>query len=463
MTSAAATVVVILLYLIAVAWVGWSGRSLATKSDMFNIFGRRARTIRAMAAYLSLIGAGELIAITQLGYDNGWYVLWFLGGLTCGYFFLSGTSERMRLAARVRGINTLAGYFSDQFGSSAGIAISIVFLLSLGSLLTIQFILGSDLVQIITGVPAWIVSIVMGAVIVSYLVSAGFVAVLSTDVLRGVMMTIVLVVLVGFVALQASDNAGRTGAFSPLPVSEAVVLFVLAFFGAVCAADIWQTVFASEDKGVVQRSMIYAGLAFFAMGVLIAHIGMIAKAVVPNLPSEIPVLVAAAEQLFPGALAPLVALLITGSIMATADTEIWVISTTLVSNVRPSEAGRPIEQARPTAIGDFQDELRRWTRLVIPMVTVAAVAIAHVFHDALALFQGLLILLTAIAPVMLSVMFLTPSKLSVTIALWSGLAAFVVLDVVYKFAIPMNYMAFVPMLVSLSALLTSLLLNPRSS
>jgi hypothetical protein len=149
--------------------------------------------------------------------------------------------------------------------------------------------------------------------------------------------------------------------------------------------------------------------------------------------------------------------------MATADTEIWVISTTLVSNVRASEAGRPIEQTRPTAVGEFQDELRRWTRLVIPLVTVAAVAVAYVYHDALALFQGLLILLTAIAPVILSAMFFTPSKLSVTVALWSGLAAFVVLDVVYKFAIPMNYMAFAPMLVSFAALLTSLLLIPRSS
>jgi SSS family solute:Na+ symporter len=456
MTYSAITIVVVGLYLVTVFCVGWSGRRLAANSDMFNIFGRRARTIRAMAGYLSLVGAGELIIITQYGYENGWYVCWFLAGLTCGYLFLSSASERMRLLARERGINTLAGYFSDQFGPSAGGAITIVFLVSLGSLLTIQFIVGSDLIQTITGVPAIVISIVMGAIIISYLIAAGFVAVLSTDVLRTVMMTAVLVVLVGFISLQVPGS--RADLYSPLPFSNAAVLFVLAFFGAISAADIWQTIFASADKGVVRRSAIAAGLAFFLIGALIAQIGMAAKVLVPNLPNEMPVLVTAFKEVFPGALAPLVALLITGSVMATADTEIWVISTTLVSNIHPSNARRNDGGSDSGVVTNFHDELRTWTRVAIPLVTISAIGLAYVFHDALALFEGLLILLTAIGPVVLAVMFFSPTKLAVTLALWSGLAAFVVLEIVYVLAIPTNHMALVPMFVSLGVLVTVLLL-----
>jgi Na+/proline symporter len=428
---------------------------------MFNIFGRRARTVRAMAGYLSLVGAGELIAITQLGYDNGWGVLWFVSGLTVGYCFLSVTSEKMRIVAASRGINTLSGYFSDQFGAPAGVAITIVSVISLGSLLTIQFILGSDLVQALTGISAWIISIIMAAIIISYLLSAGFVAVLSTDVLRAIMMTTALLILIGLVAAQALENSLKFELYTALPIPDALVLFVLAFFGAISAADIWQTIFASADRAVVRRSMVSAGISFFIIGILIAQIGMIAKSMLTQPAPETTILISAAQVIFSGALAPLVTLLIVGSVMSTADTEIWVISALLASNVYPSEA--MVVQRAPKTSTHFQNELRRLNRFAIPLVTVAAVVFGYVFHDALALFQGLLILLTTIGPVVLGAMFFSPPRQAVLLALWSGLTTFAFLEIVYALAVPTNYIALIPMAVSFGCMLASPMFPTRAS
>src|SRR5579863_589011 len=106
----AITFALIATYLVAVMLIGWQGNTIARDSDMFNIFGRRARTVRATAGYLSLIGGGELITITQLGYSNGWSVFWFLGGVAIGFVVLAFLSSRLKDLADRRRINTLAGF-----------------------------------------------------------------------------------------------------------------------------------------------------------------------------------------------------------------------------------------------------------------------------------------------------------------------------------------------------------------
>src|SRR5258708_4884303 len=135
MGISAVTIVVVTIYLAATIYIGWRGRTLAANGDMFNVFGRRAGTLRAASGYLSLIGGGELITICQLGYDNGIDVFAFVGGIAAGFLFLAFFSERVRLIAAKQGVTTFAGYFNDQYGASASIAITVVFLLSLGSLL----------------------------------------------------------------------------------------------------------------------------------------------------------------------------------------------------------------------------------------------------------------------------------------------------------------------------------------
>lgn len=134
MTPQIAGMLAIAAYLAAVIWVGLFGHKLAQSGAMFNIFGRKARAIRAASAYLGLIGAGELITFTQLGYENGFDVLWLLIGFAVGFVILLLLSDKVRVVARDRKINTLAGYFNDQFGLSASVALSIVSVTSLGSL-----------------------------------------------------------------------------------------------------------------------------------------------------------------------------------------------------------------------------------------------------------------------------------------------------------------------------------------
>jgi Na+/proline symporter len=436
MSTAVLSISVAAVYLLAIIGIGVYGRSLAVESDMFNIFGRRAGFIRAVAGYLSLLGGGELILLSQLGFDAAYDFLWLPAGWALGFLVLAAFSEHFRFTARTRNINTLSGYFADQFGNEAGAAIALIFVVSLGSLLTIQFIVGSDLLNAITGIPRTITVIVMVCIILSYLLPSGFVAVLSTDVLRSIMMTIALCVIAISAVLHTVGGAGIASAYIPLNATERSMFVILGSFGVICAADVWQTIFASRDEWTNRRALVLAALIFPCLGYLVALLGMVAKSVVPALTPGDTALVAATNHALPTALAPLVALLITGSVMATADTEIWVISSLIVSLWLPS--GAVFEGAVLNGVVGFQNQAKRYTRLAMPVVALLAATLALISRSAVDLYEGLLVLLTAIAPVMCTVPFGRPHRVVIISGLWGAAVWFAVLSILRGFAIPLE-------------------------
>ncbi|WP_426424187.1 sodium:solute symporter family transporter [Bradyrhizobium genosp. A] len=444
MNVSVVTIVVVVFYLAATFFVGWRGKRLASSDDMFNVFGRRAGTIRAASGYLSLIGGGELITICQMGYDNGLEVYFFLGGIAAGFLFLALFSERLRRIASERGVTTFSGLFGDLFGPSASTALTGVFVLSLGSLLSIQFIVGAQLIDSITGVPATVAALVMAAIIVAYLLAAGYVAVLSTDILRAVFMSLVLIIVVGFLFVY-SRHIPPSNSFAPLGNLDRSTFFALGMFAVICAGDVWQTVFASKDRSTASRSLVIGAVCFLVFGGLIALIGVSTKAVVPEIAAGSSALIEAIRQVIPGALSPLMGLLIVGSVMATADTEIWVLSTSLLSSKLPSEA-RYASKSSPHAA--FHAELARKTRLMLPVVTLVALVLAYLTQNAQALYQGMLVLLTSIAPVVFITMFVVLRKAAVVLSLWGGLISFLVLFGFFRAEVPLEY-TFLPALISL--------------
>lgn len=442
--SQAITLMVVGLYALAVFVIGWRGRKLAADGSMFNIFGRRAGVVRASSGYLSLIGGGELITICQLGYDNGWDVFSFVGGIAAGFFFLACFSERLRLMAYQRGTTTFAGYFADQFGVASSTAVAFTFILSLGSLLSIQFIVGSDLISSVTGLSPTIAQLFMAGTILAYLMAAGYVAVLSTDVLRAVFMSAVLLIIVGFLANSTGALHRAHIAFTPLAAQDRIIYFVLGAFAVICAGDVWQTIFASKSRSAASSSLVVGAFCFLFFGALIALIGIMTKISVPVLPADSSALIEATRHVLPGLLAPLMGLLVVGSVMATADTEIWVISTSLLAWKFPSEAKF---QAEASETEPFHPRLKRATKSVLPVVTLLAIVIAFLTRDAQALYQGMLVLLTSIAPVVILAMFTRPSRASVAVGLWSGLIAFLAAFAVTRGSIPAN-LTFLPPAVS---------------
>lgn len=427
------------LYVLLLSAVGLYGHRFAASSDMFNLFGRRAGVARAAAGYLSLIGAGELVTIAQLGYDAGWSLLWFPGGISVGFLALAIGADRVRLAAAAAGATTLVGYVRATHGSAASFGLYVVYLFSLGSLLIIQFMVGGQLLSLVAGIPTQASAVVMAVVICSYLVVGGYVAVLSTDVLRLLFLAVGLVVLV-----MSARGSSPTVAIEATPLSllDAAVLFVLGFFGALCAGDVWQTIFASRSRGTMAASLVLSAAAFLIFGALVGMLGMATKTVVPELAQGGTALIAAAQSTVPANLSPLLALLIVGSVMATADTEIWVISASTANLIKSNDLTQ-----------GASSQLKTLTRSAIPIVTFSALLLAYLGQNAQNFYESLLLVLTAIAPAVVSIMLAKSSHMFVAVAIWTGLFCSALLLTYYSFAVPPN----LTVLPAIVALITTLI------
>lgn len=460
MTSAA---IAIIIYVLALVSLVWATRRQAERADMFNIFGRRAGALRATAGYLSLIGAGELITLTQLGFDNGYDLLWFPGGIAAGFLSLAIFGDFIRVRAQDVRANTLVGYVDAVYGRAASTGLALVFLIALGSLLVIQFIVGGQLLEQTAGIPVAVSRIGIGLVIVAYLVIGGYVAVLSTDVIRLFLLALIVLTLgyVGVTSYHASATPITAQALAPY---DRFTLFVLGLFGAICAGDVWQAVLASASRKVLRSSMILAAGVFLCLGLLVGLLGIATREAGLHLNGS-PALVIASSSLLGQKLAPLVALIIVGSIMATADTEIWVLSSSLVSlRERPAKDREEDVRVPRDADGDeYQDRAKRLTQLTIPIVTALAVSLSYATSNAQEIYSGLLVLLTSIAPpVFLMILGVTSSRAGISFGLWGGVIAFVTLATTYHVVIPPE-LTFAPVVVSLAFLLVGLGLDARRS
>jgi Na+/proline symporter len=416
--------VAIAVYIVALAWVVWRGRALSRTADMFNMFGRRADLVRASAGYLSLIGAGELVTLAQLGYDSGLSLLWFPGGIAAGFLVLALFGDRVRRRAAEVGAESFVDLVRAEYGGAAALGLMLTYLLALGSLLLLQFAVGGQLLQITTGLPAVAAPAVIALVIIGYLLVGGYVSVLSTDVLR----LLFLAICAGVLAIVAAWQAPQLSAlaFAPrMAVADGLTLFVLGVFGAVCAGDVWQTVLASSSKSVLQRSMIVAGACFLLFGLAIGMLGIATKTVAPTLPDGQSALVAAARIVVPGALSPVLALMIVGSVMATADTEIWVIGLSAVSLITAGASG-----------GDREQRVRRAMRMAIPLVAIIALGCSYLAGRAEAVYEGLLVLLTSLAPPILGVLFLHRTRFAVTWSIWVAFGATLWLLIRHAWTVP---------------------------
>lgn len=417
------------LYLLVLIWVGLQGRRQASDNLMFNVFGRRAGVIRATAGYLSLIGGGELLTLSQFGYDNGIAFAWFLGGLAAGFLFLALFGNRIREEATALGANTLVGYVQKKYGQFAALGAGLVYVVALGSLLTIQFIVGGDLIAAITGIPRDFTPVVMGAVIVSYLMVAGYIAVLSTDVLRAAILIAVLAAFAYGLSGSLQPSSLAQAPYTMIGAVDGIPLTILGMFGVICAADVWQTAIASTSTAVFRRSMLGAALVFLIVGTMIAILGAQTRAIMPELSTGMSALVAAATNTLSPEFAPMVALLVIGAVMATADTEIWVVATSILSVRHGAPAAEEGDEA-------FQAKTASQTRTMIPVITLSAVALTYLTRDGQGLYNSLLVLLTAIAPAMLAMIFLRANKFAVATSIWFGIAGFVVLSTIYRLSIP---------------------------
>jgi len=384
--------IVLLVYGAIVLLLAWKDR----RSDSFDAYlmgGRDVKWYGVGASIFSLIGGGEIVALTALGFSFGAAAISLFAGYALGFVALGIASSRIRRLGETESFVSLPDFVYHRFGGFAGSLTFAVSLAAFFALLMIQFSAGGKLVSGLAGISYEHAAIAIGLLVTLYLSVGGFRTVIATDMLQGVARFLLIPILVG--ALYYVSSNGSTGAsndsasFESMPPEVVVGLVLTGFFSAVASADVWQRIYAAGSDRDSTAGLVFGAVLMLLFGALLVYVGISAKALAPTSIADDAFTTALSSGIPKWVVTTAVALVLV-SVLSTADTEIFVL-TSLIGREASREGSFKLTsldgRSPPT-----------WARTLVVIIGALSTSAALFFNDVIQIYVWLICLLLAISP-----------------------------------------------------------------
>ncbi len=290
-------------------------------------------------AYVLYGGTTEAIW-TAIGLAVGTYLNWLI------------VAKRLRKYTKVAGdAITLPDFFQNRFRDKSGIikGVSSFFVLVFFLFYTASmFSAGAKLFKTVFNVPYTTALIIGAVVIVSYTFLGGFLAVCWTDTIQGVLMFIALVVapiiaisrLGGISGLSDTLAGLTTQTFSLIPRTETgafnIMLLIsslawgVGYFGQ---PHILPRFMAIRKTKELRPARIIATVWVLITLTAAIIVGVVGKALIPNLSDPESVFMVMVQNLFPPLITGILLTAILAAIMSTADSQLLVTSSAVSSDL----------------------------------------------------------------------------------------------------------------------------------
>lgn len=375
----------IVAYVVVVLAVGLLASKRETTSE-FLIAGRDLGLFRFVATYVaSVIGGGTLVAYMAFVYEFGISAAWAEVAYCATIMAFTYYALKLRRMSRKEGWYTLPDYFYARFGHGVGLMTTLIILCTSSLFLIGQLIAGAMVLSVSTGW-TYTFSLLLGAVVVFlYLVLGGFNAVVVTDIFQYLLMIIVTAVVAVAFSNGVSFSAEQLNPLGTgVPILIGLVLF--SVLTVIVSPELWQRIYAARDDRTIKWGMPIASVILFVVTMGFVFITMVTKTQFPDIVPE-QALAYGFTQVLPPMVLGLGLVLLFASIMSSADTIIFALSTVLGKNVlRHHERLRSVE-------------LKRVTRLSIIIITVAASLAAYLFPDIIKVYTVIANVVFSLAPV----------------------------------------------------------------
>jgi len=331
--------VIIVLYFAVLLGAGFFALKKAKSKDDYLVAGRMLPLPMFTACMAAVvIGGGCTLGGAELAYNNGISAIWlgimYALGVGLLGFFMSTKMANMRILSTNEGV----GLF---YGQQARLVSALVTLIYIFMIAVLQVIGMGSIIHAMLG---WSIPISMisgGAIILVYLFIGGMWAVAFTDIIQFVIMTIGILVLGPYFALQAVG--GFEGLTTTLPdtyfdmttlgwprITAYILLLVPGFL---VGQDIWQKAFTARTPKIAKKGIMLASgyILLYAVGTVI--IGMTLFAVNPGLTDTKLTFATAAMTFMPPGVRGLVLAAALAAIMSTANGGILGSSTVIYNDI----------------------------------------------------------------------------------------------------------------------------------
>lgn len=306
-------------YFLVIIGVGVWSRRKAGSQDGFFVANRQGNTPLITGSLLATaIGGSATVGMAGLGFKQGltgawWLLVGSIGLLVLGFFF----------ARKVRGaaLYTLPELVGKQYGGVVGLAASILIVIAWTGVVAGQIVAAGKVLSILGmgSVTVWM--LIFSLVVILYSVLGGQFSIIRTDFIQAVILFLGIFLASG---LALSSIGGFDGLKASLPsdyfsfpvspvFSWKMLLSFLILVGAtyVVGPDMYTRLFCAKDEGTARRSTFLTAALFIPLAFAVVFVGMSAKILYPQIPSE-----QAFPQVISGVLSPALSGLILAALIA---------------------------------------------------------------------------------------------------------------------------------------------------
>ena len=210
---------VVIVYLIAMLFIGWYSSTKINSNTDFMVAGRRLGPF-LMAGTLAAteIGGGSSLGVVQNGMSGyGLSAAWYIITMGIAFAILSFIAPKFRAAT----VKTVPEYFRRRYGKESGFVTAIIMLLPLIGLTAGQFIASSVILSTMLGISYKVSVIIVAVVVTIYSIMGGLWSVTLTDFVQ------VFLIILGMLAAVpfALNYAGGWSAVVTNVTPETMNLF----------------------------------------------------------------------------------------------------------------------------------------------------------------------------------------------------------------------------------------------
>ncbi len=320
--------VVIFAYLALVVLIGYVESKKQTEEG-FLIANRNLGMWSGIATINATKTGGLLLSYTALVYLYGVSAFWAFIGVGLGYLLFIPFAKRLREHSSGR-FYTLADYFKKRYGGFAAKMASVINIIMMVGFFVGSLVASAKVIDRFVGVDYVVATIVTSAVVLIYLLLAGFKAVVKTDVLQYAVIVFVLLYLALYLFGGATISPDE---FALLQAGPATIigLLLIGFLLPFASPDLWQRVYALKDERVMSKSILYSVIIYVGVGAVLTLIALSIKSVLPELDPDIAI-VDGFAQLLPAGLTGLAVIVFFGAFMSSMDTYAFTASSSFIQD-----------------------------------------------------------------------------------------------------------------------------------
>jgi len=407
------SIIFFLLYIAIVVIIGVVSSRKESEDD-FMIAERKVQGVQVAATMSAGFFDGSVLAIyLAYIYQYGFSAIWLFVGLALGFLLLKKYAGRIKQKADELKVYSMPEYFFRILGKKNGLMFSFFLVLQFFLLLIVNLIISGKVLAAIFPIPYFLAVVIGGLIVLTYLLLAGFKAVIRTDFFQLIIMFIMTltvgIFLLGKTHIPISEfNLGTLGA------GNIIGFLILAGFGIMVAPDLWQRIFATKDERNLKRGLNYSVIILLVLGVVISVVGLATKQFFPNIVPE-DALVTGFSHLLPFGLKEFGMVLLYAVALSSSDTVTFVVSSIFTRDLKNYSA-------------KYSDEsMKKLTRFFMVVFILLGALVAIFYQNILALGFSLASLNLALFPVVFGSLYWKLEQRAVFWSLVLGFLSIVVL------------------------------------